>query len=191
LPDAYYDAYIIRMSGLEDCFFFVLYPKTLIIKGIYYNSKLPHFSVSIYRGLFVPIQAALAKTTPPSCPSASRNSTTLTSSCKPANYSSPRCPTCTAATRGESPSTTKTSWSATSPSPPTSTSPTTTTTTPTATRRRSNSPTPSSSSSNSTSPPPAASSQKWSSSTAGSQRSGRPSPPTSSTSRAQTASCAT
>ena len=40
------------MSRLEDSFFFVIYPKTIVLKGIHNDQKLPHYSVGIFKGYY-------------------------------------------------------------------------------------------------------------------------------------------
>lgn len=40
------------MSKLEDSFFFVIYPKTIVLKDNHSVPKLPHYSVGIFKGYY-------------------------------------------------------------------------------------------------------------------------------------------
>ena len=76
------------MSSLEDNFYFVIYPKKIILKGIYYDSIMPHYSLSIFKGYCSFIQEISKKIRPQPYPSDSNNYIKLYLCCKKGNYNS-------------------------------------------------------------------------------------------------------
>jgi hypothetical protein len=49
------------MSKLQDNFFFVIYPKTIILKDSRNAPKLPYYSVGIFKGYYSSMQEILGK----------------------------------------------------------------------------------------------------------------------------------